>query len=50
MEMDEGKVDWDQPVREYLPTFKMYDPVLTEHDGADGGSRSDYASHRIAAP
>jgi CubicO group peptidase (beta-lactamase class C family) len=30
MEMDEGKVDWDKPVRDYLPTFKMYDPVLTE--------------------
>jgi CubicO group peptidase (beta-lactamase class C family) len=30
MEMDEGKLDWDKPVRDYLPTFKMYDPVLTE--------------------
>ena len=30
MEMDEGKVDWDKPVRDYLPAFKMYDPVLTE--------------------
>jgi CubicO group peptidase (beta-lactamase class C family) len=30
MEMDEGKVDWDKPVRNYLPTFKMYDPALTE--------------------
>lgn len=30
MEMDEGKVDWDKPVRDYLPEFKMYDPVLTE--------------------
>jgi CubicO group peptidase (beta-lactamase class C family) len=30
MEMDEGKVDWDKPVRDYLPTFKMFDPVLTE--------------------
>jgi CubicO group peptidase (beta-lactamase class C family) len=30
MEMDEGKVDWDKPVRDYLPSFKMYDPVLTE--------------------
>jgi len=30
MEMDEGKVDWDKPVRDYLPTFKMYDPALTE--------------------
>jgi CubicO group peptidase (beta-lactamase class C family) len=30
MEMDEGKVDWDKPVRDYLPTFKMYTPALTE--------------------
>jgi CubicO group peptidase (beta-lactamase class C family) len=30
MEVDEGKVDWDKPVRDYLPTFKMYDPMLTE--------------------
>jgi CubicO group peptidase (beta-lactamase class C family) len=30
MEMDEGKVDWDKPVRDYLPVFKMSDPVLTE--------------------
>lgn len=30
MEMDEGKVDWDKPVRDYLPTFKLYEPVLTE--------------------
>jgi len=30
MEMDEGKVDWDKPVRNYVPDFRMYDPVLTE--------------------
>jgi CubicO group peptidase (beta-lactamase class C family) len=30
MEMDEGKVDWDKPVRDYLPTFKMFTPDLTE--------------------
>jgi CubicO group peptidase (beta-lactamase class C family) len=30
MEMDEGKVDWDKAVRDYLPAFKMYEPVLTE--------------------
>ena len=29
MEMDEGKVDWDKPVRDYLPTFKMIGSVLT---------------------
>jgi len=30
MEMDEGKVDWNEPVRDFLPTFKLYEPVLTE--------------------
>src|SRR4029077_3438095 len=30
MEMDEGKVDLGKPVRDYLPAFKMYDPVLSE--------------------
>src|SRR5699024_7418012 len=24
--VDEGQLDWDQPVREYIPSFKMYDP------------------------
>ena len=28
--VDEGKLDWDRPVREYLPWFRMYDPVATE--------------------
>jgi CubicO group peptidase (beta-lactamase class C family) len=30
MEMDEGKVDWDKPVRDFLPAFKLYEPALTE--------------------
>lgn len=30
MEMDEGKVDWDKPVREYLPGFRMFEPTVTE--------------------
>ena len=29
--VDEGKLDWDTPVRSYLPTFKLHDPVATEH-------------------
>lgn len=28
--VDEGKLEWDRPVREYLPWFRMYDPVATE--------------------
>lgn len=27
---DEDKLDWDQPVREYLPGFTMYDRFATE--------------------
>jgi CubicO group peptidase (beta-lactamase class C family) len=30
MMIDEGKLDWDRPVRDYLPWFRMYDPVATE--------------------
>lgn len=29
-QVDEGKLDWDRPAREYLPWFRMYDPVATE--------------------
>ncbi len=25
--IDEGKLEWDRPIREYLPRFRMYDPV-----------------------
>jgi CubicO group peptidase (beta-lactamase class C family) len=28
--VDEGKIEWDKPVRTYLPEFKMYDPAVTE--------------------
>ena len=27
---DEGKLDWDVPVKEYIPTFKLSDPFATE--------------------
>jgi len=26
----DGKIDWDRQVRDYLPDFRMYDPVATE--------------------
>ena len=26
---DEGKLDWDQPVREYLPDFRLHDPIAS---------------------
>jgi CubicO group peptidase (beta-lactamase class C family) len=38
---DEGKVDWDMPVRTYLPTFKIDDPIATDHATA-----RDLFSHR----
>ena len=28
--VDEGKLSWDEPVREYLPTFKLKDSYATE--------------------
>jgi CubicO group peptidase (beta-lactamase class C family) len=28
--VDEGKIDWDDPVRTYLPYFQLYDPYVTE--------------------
>ncbi len=29
MLVEEGKLRWDDPVRKYLPDFKMYDPYVT---------------------
>ena len=29
MLVDEGKVNWDDPVTKYLPTFQLYDPYAT---------------------
>jgi CubicO group peptidase (beta-lactamase class C family) len=28
--VDEGKLGWDEPVKRYLPEFRMYDPAVTE--------------------
>jgi CubicO group peptidase (beta-lactamase class C family) len=28
--VDEGKINWDDKVRDYLPYFKLYDPYVTE--------------------
>ena len=39
---DEGKLDWDKPVRQYLPEFQMYDPVATERM-----TPRDLISHRV---
>ena len=29
--VDEGKVKWDEPVKTYLPGFKLSDPHITDH-------------------
>jgi CubicO group peptidase (beta-lactamase class C family) len=42
---DEGKVDWDKPVRTYLPTFQTDDPTATDHATA-----RDLLSHRSGMP
>jgi CubicO group peptidase (beta-lactamase class C family) len=41
----EGKVDWDRPVREYLPEFEMNDSVATER-----ATPRDLFSHRTGLP
>ena len=42
---DEGKVEWDKPVRTYLPTFQIDDPIATDHATA-----RDLFSHRTGLP
>lgn len=29
--VDEGKIDWDDKVKDYLPYFELYDPYVTEN-------------------
>lgn len=29
--VDEGKLNWDDPVRQHLPNFELADPYVTEH-------------------
>jgi CubicO group peptidase (beta-lactamase class C family) len=43
--VDQGRLDWDKPVREYLPGFRMYDPVATEQLTA-----RDMVTHRSGLP
>lgn len=42
---DEGKLDWDEPVRTYLPDFTLYDEVATEHM-----TPRDLVTHRSGLP
>jgi CubicO group peptidase (beta-lactamase class C family) len=43
--VDQGRLDWDKPVREYLPGFQMYDPVATEQL-----TPRDMVTHRSGLP
>lgn len=43
--VDDGKLDWDKPVRNYLPGFRMYDPVAT-----DELTPRDLVTHRSGLP
>lgn len=43
--VDQGKLDWDKPVREYLPDFQMMDPFATERM-----TPRDLVTHRSGLP
>lgn len=43
--VDEGRIEWDTPVRKYLPGFEMYDPVVTERLTV-----RDLVTHRSGLP
>jgi hypothetical protein len=42
---EEGKLDWDTPVRHYLPSFKLHDSVATERI-----TPRDLVTHRSGLP
>ncbi len=42
---DEGKMSWDQPVRTYIPWFKLSDPLITERI-----TPRDLVTHRSGLP
>ena len=45
MLVDEKKIDFDRPVRDYYPLLKLYDPYVTEHVTV-----RDVLSHRTGIP
>ena len=45
MLVDEGKLEWDKPVKEYLPYFKLQDSYATEQ-----ATPRDLLSHRTGLP
>lgn len=40
--VDEGLLDWDRPVREYMPSFRLADPLATRQ-----ATLRDLLSHQI---
>lgn len=45
MLVSEGKLDWEEPIRKYLPDFEMVDPFATQEMNA-----IDILSHRSGLP
>ena len=45
MLVDEGKADWDIPVREYIPSLRLYDEYATNHI-----TLRDLLAHRSGLP
>ncbi|MGH9815782.1 MAG: serine hydrolase [Candidatus Acidiferrales bacterium] len=45
MLVDDAKIDWDKPLRTYLPSFKMWDDYVTEHM-----TPRDLVTHRSGLP
>ncbi|MEM5774156.1 MAG: serine hydrolase, partial [Anaerolineaceae bacterium] len=43
--VERGLLDWDKPVRNYLPNFKLFDPTATEHM-----TPRDLVCHRSGLP
>ncbi|MEO7021817.1 MAG: serine hydrolase, partial [Ktedonobacteraceae bacterium] len=45
MLVEEGKLEWDKPIRHYLPTFKLHDQFATERM-----TPRDLLTHRVGLP
>lgn len=43
--VDDGKLEWDRPVREYIPWFRLDDPVAS-----DLATVRDLLTHRVGLP
>lgn len=43
--VDQGRLDWDEPVRKFVPSFRLYDPVASEQM-----TPRDLVTHRSGLP